>query len=80
MSTDESTPDTATIETTTSPLTFPDGFEMGQSWQRAQTERNRGGWINDAERMVWFDDEQDERAVRALGDVRQTHLSRRWWT
>jgi len=26
------------------------------------------------------DDEQDERTIRALGDVRQTHLSARWWT
>jgi hypothetical protein len=38
----ESTPDLATIETTTSPLTFPDGFENGESWQRAQKERDRG--------------------------------------
>lgn len=51
----EATPDLATIETTTSPLTFPDGFENGESWQRAQTEADQGGWINDAERMVWLD-------------------------
>jgi hypothetical protein len=24
-------------------------------------------------------DDRDERAIRALGDVRQTHLSARWW-
>ena len=60
---DDSTPDVSTIETTTSPLTFPDGFEMGQSWQRAQTERDRGGWINDAERMVWLDESDEPKRV-----------------
>jgi len=27
-----------------------------------------------------IDDDRSRRTVRALGDVRQTHLSRRWWT
>ena len=52
-STGESTPDLATIETTTSPLTFPDEFAMSGSWER-KFERDRGGWINDPERMVWL--------------------------
>lgn len=26
------------------------------------------------------DDDRDRRAVRAIGDVRQTHLSARWWS
>lgn len=26
-----------------------------------------------------IEDEQTRRTVRALGDVRQTHLSARWW-
>ena len=50
---DESTPDTQTIETTTSPFTFPDEFDMSGSWERKH-EHDSGGWINDAERMVWL--------------------------
>ena len=37
------------------PAHFPDGLQMGQSWQRAQREDDRGCWVNDAERMVWLD-------------------------
>lgn len=52
-STDESTPDTATIETTTQPLTFPDSFDTSGSRDQ-KFEYDKGGWINDAERMVWL--------------------------
>lgn len=60
---DESTPDTVTIETTTSPLTFPDDWENGESWQRAQTESDQGGPINDAERMVWLSESDEPHRV-----------------
>lgn len=59
----EPTPDTVTIETTTSPLTFPNGFEMSTSWERAQQEHDSGGWINDAERMVWLDNSAEPHRV-----------------
>jgi hypothetical protein len=35
-------------------LTFPDDWTLSTSWQRAQSERDRGGPINDAERMVYL--------------------------
>ncbi len=48
-------------------LQFPDDWEYSQSWERAQTERDRGGPINDAERMVYLEgSEQPHRAVFAL--------------
>jgi len=37
-------------------LRFPDGWTLSTSWQRAQTERDRGGPINDAERMVYLEE------------------------
>ncbi len=35
-----------------SALRFPEDWTLSESWQRAQTERDRGGPVNDAERMV----------------------------
>lgn len=32
----------------------PERWTLTQSWQRAQTERDRGGPVNKAERMVWL--------------------------
>jgi len=37
-----------------STLRFPEGWTLSRSWQRARTERDRGGPINDAERMVYL--------------------------
>jgi len=92
---DESTPNTARIETTTSPITFPDGFEMGESWQRAQREEDSGGWVNDAERMVWLDDSDEPHRVTfvLVGEVLRVdcdcashhyrdwgpHVAKCWW-
>ena len=95
MSRSEQTPDTATIETTTSPITFPNDWVMGRSWQRAQTEHDRGGWINDAERMVWLDESDEPHRVTfvLVGDVLRVdcdcashhysdwgpHVAKCWW-
>jgi len=35
-------------------LRFPENWTLSRSWQRARTERDRGGPINDAERMVYL--------------------------
>ena len=59
---DESTPDTAYIETTTSPISFPDSFDTSGSWDR-KTEHDKGGWINDAERMVWLENSDEPHRV-----------------
>ena len=59
---DESTPDSAFIETTTSPISFPDSFDTSGSWDR-KTEHDRGGWINDAERMVWLENSDEPHRV-----------------
>ena len=91
----ESTPDLATIETTTSPLTFPEDFENGESWQRAQTEADQGGWINNAERMVWLDESDEPHRVTfvLVGEVLRVdcdcashhyrawgpHVAKCWW-
>ncbi len=40
-------------------LEFPEDYTLTESWQRAVTERDQGGTINEAERMVWLD-ESDE--------------------
>ena len=55
----------------TSPLTFPDGWQVGKSWQRAQKEEDQGGWINDAERMVWLEESDEPHRVTfvLLADV-----------
>jgi len=61
-SSSEATPNTATVETTTSPLTFPDEFDMSGSWKR-KAEHDSGGWVNDAERMVWLENSDEPRRV-----------------
>lgn len=59
---DESTPTTSTIETTTSPISFPQEFETSGSWDR-KTEYDKGGRINDAERMVWLENSDEPHRV-----------------
>jgi hypothetical protein len=39
-----------------STLEFPEGWTLSESWERAQTERDEGGPINDAERMVYLEE------------------------
>ncbi|WP_225334898.1 sigma-70 region 4 domain-containing protein [Halomicrobium urmianum] len=48
-------------------LRFPDGWQMSESWRRAQRESDRGSAVNDAERMVWLEgSEQPHRVTWAL--------------
>ena len=50
-------------------LHFPDDWTLSESWQRAQTERDRGGTINEAERMVWLtESDRPKRVLFALED------------
>jgi len=52
-------------------LEFPEGWTLSTSWQRAQTERDRGGPISEAERMVYLEEsEQPKRVLFALEDDR----------
>ncbi|NLV09344.1 SWIM zinc finger family protein [Halomicrobium mukohataei] len=44
-------------------LRFPDEWKLSGSWQRAQREADRGGPINDAERMVWLDESDEPHRV-----------------
>jgi hypothetical protein len=37
-------------------LQFPEKWTLSESWQRAQTERDHGGPINEAERMVYLEE------------------------
>lgn len=76
-------------------LHFPEDWTMSESWQRAQTERDRGGRLgNDAERMVWLENGDPHRVVFALsGDTLRAecscdgyryhgfcaHLASCWW-
>jgi len=48
------------------PLEFPDEFQRSTSWERAQTERDRGGSITDAERVVWLEEGDPHRVVFVL--------------
>jgi hypothetical protein len=77
MSTDDATPDRATIELKTSPITFPDEWTLSGSWQRAQTEEDHGGPINDAERMVYLDESDDPKRCTfvLVGRTLRTHCS-----
>jgi len=59
---DESTPDVAAIEALASPIHFPQEFDTSGSWDR-KTEHDRGGWINDAERMVWLEHSDEPHRV-----------------
>ena len=45
-----------------SPIHFPQEFEMGGSWER-KFEHDRGGPINDAERMVWLENSDEPHRV-----------------
>jgi hypothetical protein len=59
------------INTLVEPPVFstPPDWVLSDSWQRAQSQSERGGWINPAERMVWLKDgEQPHRVVFALKD------------
>ena len=48
-------------------LRFPDDWTLSQSWQRAQTEHDRGAPVTDAERYVYLEEsEQPHRVVWAL--------------
>jgi hypothetical protein len=48
-------------------LRFPEDWTLSSSWQRAQTERDRGGPMNDAQRVVWLtDSDTPHRVVWAL--------------
>ncbi|ACV47846.1 MULTISPECIES: hypothetical protein [Halomicrobium] len=78
-----------------SQLRFPEGWTLSESWQRAQTEGDRGGPINDAERMVWLEESDDPHRVTfaldgqhlvaecdcASGQYRGwcAHLASLWW-
>ena len=44
-------------------LTFPDGWTLSKSWQRAQTAGDLGGPVNPAERTVLLDDGGDPHTV-----------------
>jgi len=69
------TPDAETIETRTQPITFPDDWEMSGSWERAQTEQDNGGPVNDAERIVWLEESDTPRRVTfvMVGRTLRTH-------
>lgn len=76
-------------------LDRPDDWAMGTSWKRAQTERDEGGPINDAERMVWLEGSDEPhratwalkgRSLRAECDCAAgvyrgwcAHLASLWW-
>lgn len=76
-------------------LDRPDDWAMSESWQRAQTEEDRGGPINDAERMVWLEGSDEPhrttwtiqgRSLRAECDCAAhvyrgwcAHLASLWW-
>ncbi|MFC7131663.1 MULTISPECIES: SWIM zinc finger family protein [Salinibaculum] len=76
-------------------LTFPEDWTLSESWQRAQTEADTGGPINDAERMVWLDEsDKPKRVLFALQDDRLhaecscaawkyrgfcAHVAKCWW-
>ena len=50
-------------------LEFPEDWTLSESWQRAQTEHDSGGPINDAERMVWLQEsDAPKRVLFALQD------------
>ncbi|WP_267162954.1 SWIM zinc finger family protein [Halovenus salina] len=54
-----------------SPLRFPDEFEFSTSWERAQTEADEGGPLNDAERMVYLEESsKPHRVVFVLDGAR----------
>lgn len=73
----------------------PEGWTLTESWQRAQTERDRGNPINDAERMVWLEGSDTPKRVLwaiegaslkaecpcASGVYRDwcAHLASLWW-
>lgn len=76
-------------------LRFPDDWTLSTSWQRAQTERDEGGPVNDAERMVFLEDSEyphrvtfalSGRSLRAECDCDSyhyrgwcAHLASCWW-
>jgi hypothetical protein len=76
-------------------LEFPDDWTLSTSWQRAQTENDQGGTINDAERMVYLEDSDNpKRVLFALEDDRLkaecsckawiyrgwcAHVAKCWW-
>jgi hypothetical protein len=48
------------------PLEFPDNWTLSTSWQRAVSERDQGGPINDGERTVWLETGDPHRVVFVL--------------
>lgn len=44
-------------------LHFPESWTLSESWQRAQTERDRGGPLNEAERMVYLEESDSPHRV-----------------
>lgn len=78
-----------------SPISFPEDWTLSTSWQRAQSEHDRGSWVNDAERMVWLEgSDNPHRVVFTLhGNVLRTscdcsgytfrdwcaHVASCWW-
>jgi len=67
------TPESTAFETDTlaEPPVFstPLDWTLSTSWQRAQTERERGGWVNPAERMVFLENSNHpHRVLFALRD------------
>jgi len=76
-------------------LRFPDDWTLSESWQRAQTEVDHGGPINEAERMVYLEGSDSPkrvvfalsgRTLRAACDCASgrfrgfcAHLASCWW-